>query len=425
VTEAKVEEEAFERPSTWASLQFPEYRTLFTSGILIFVAVQAQQIARGQLAFDLTGSNKGLGAVYLGFGLPMLILTPFGGVAADRLPKRTVLLAAQTCLVLSAAWIALAGVFGALEYWMLIGAAFLQGAGFSIFGPTRVAFTGELVPRTLIGNAVALTQVSLNSTRVVAPALAGVLISFKAFGTTGVYVLTAIIMTLSLGVTFRLPKRPAASRTSDRSVVGEFVDGVRYARRDPLLKMLILSSFVMVMAGWPYLAFLPAVSNDLFDAGSAGLGTMSSVSAVAALAVTFWIAGRTRPNQAWRVQSVSGVCLALGLLALAAAPTFQWALVALLVVGGAASGYQAMNNTIVLTVTDLEYHGRVQSLLMLSFSGFGLAALPLGAVADEVGLRTMFIIMGSVCLVTMVVYISVQARHRRRGGNFDLESSPA
>jgi sugar phosphate permease len=281
------------------------------------------------------------------------------------------------------------------------------------------------VPRGLLANAVALTQVSLNATRVIAPALAGVVISFEAFGTTGVYIITTVVMVLSLLVTFRLPRRPAVARTSDRSVIGEFVDGVRYARRDPLLKMLIITSFVMVMAGWPYLAFLPAVSNDLFDAGASGLGIMSSVSAVAALGFTFWIAGRTRPNDAWRIQSISGVVLAIGLLALAAAPSFILALVALFVVGGAASGYQSMNSTIVLTLTDLEYHGRVQSLLMLSFSGFGMAALPLGIVADSVGLRTMFTIMGGICLVTMGLYVVVQARHRRRGGNFDLRDSPA
>ena len=398
---------------------------MFTAGVLIFVAVQAQQIARGQLAFDLTDSNKGLGGVYLGFGVPMLVLTPFGGVAADRLPKRRVLLASQACLVMSSAWIALAGALGVLEYWMLVGAAVLQGAGFSVFGPTRAASTSELVPRALLGNAVALSQLSFNATRVIAPALAGIMISFEAFGTTGVYLTTTGIMTLSLIVTFRLPTRPPARRGTDTSAVEEFVDGVRYAREHPLLRMLIATSFVIVMVGGPYIAFLPSVSNDLFDRGPAGLGILSSVSAFAALAVSFWIAGRTRPNDAWRIQSISGVVLALGLIATAAAPNFGVAVVTLLVVGGATSGYQAMNNTIVLTVTDLEYHGRVQSLLMLSFAGFGMAALPLGIVVDALGLRAMFAIMGTICLATMILYILVQARHRGRGGTFELEESPA
>lgn len=412
------------RPRTMASLEFPQYRNLFTAGVLVFMAVQAQQIARGQLAYDLTGSNAGLGGVYLGFGVPMLLITPFSGVAADRLPKRTVLLASQACLVGSAGWISIAGALDVLEYWMLVGAAVLQGAGFSAFGPTRVAFTGELVPRGLIGNAVALTQTSLNSTRVFAPALAGVLIAIESIGTTGVYAITTVLMTMSLVVTFRLPRRPPAA-ASGRTVLGELSDGIAYTRRDPILKLLIASSFVMVMAGWPYLAFLPSIANDLFDTGSTGLGLLSSVSAVSALTVTLWIAGRSRPNQAWRIQSASGIALAIGLLAVAAAPTFVLCLAAIFLVGGAASSYQAINNTIALTVADLEYHGRVQSLLMLSFSGFGLAALPLGMVADAIGLRSMFTIMGAICLVTMAVYVAAHRRFRLGGGNLDLESSPA
>lgn len=409
---------------TFASLRYLQYRHLFTVGVLMFIAVQAQQIARGQLAFELTGSNAGLGGVYLGFGVPMLLITPVGGVVADRFPKRTVLLCAQVCLVASAAWIAIAGALGVVEYWMLVGAAVLQGAGFAVLGPTRVAFTAELVPKHLLGNAVAVTQMSLNSTRVFAPAVAGALIAIRSIGTTGVYVVTTVVMTFSLIVAYRLPQTARRSRDSTRSVAGELTDGMRYARRDPLLKLLILSSFVMVMTAWPYLAFLPAVANDMHDAGTSGLGLLSAVSAVAALAVTIWIAGRTRPNHAWRIQSICGVVLAIGLLGVAASPNFALCLVALFVIGGAASGYQSMNNTIVLIISDLEYHGRVQSLLMLSFAGFGLAALPLGLLADAVGLRTTFAAMGSVCLVTMACYALAQRRVRRRGGNLDLETAP-
>lgn len=416
-----VQDGAPSRPqSTWASLRLPDYRHLFTAGALIYFAVQAQQVARGQLAYELAGSNTGLGVVYLGFGIPMLVLTPVGGVAADRLSKRTVLLGAQTCLVLSAAWIAIAGALGALEYWMLVGAAVLQGAGFAIYGPTQVAFTGELVPRSLLGNAVALTQLSLNGTRVLGPALAGLAIAIKPVGTTGVYLATSVLIGCSVVSSFLLPKRPPADRSSQGSVLDEFADGIRFVRRNHLLRMLIVTSFVMVMAAWPYLAFLPAVANDTFGAGPIGLGLMSSVSAIAALVVTYLIAGRARGDQSWRIQAVSGVVLGLGLLGIAVAPTFGVALVAMAIVGGAASGYQAMNNTIVLKLTAVEYHGRVQSLLMLSFSGFGIAALPLGAAADAVGLRLVFVVMGLVCLVTMACYLGAQSRFRKSGGTFDL-----
>jgi MFS family permease len=411
--------------ATFASLAVPQYRTLWIAGIVVFLAVQAQQIARGQLALDLTGSKAGLGGVYFGFGLPMLLITPFGGVAADRLPKRMVMLSAQALLVVSALWIGIADLTGTLEYWMLVGAAMLQGAGFSVFGPTRVAFTGEVVPRELIGNAVVLTQMGLNSTRVFAPAIAGAVIGIEAIGTEGVYLATAALLVASLVITFRLPNRRPADDRPDRSVLTELLDGVRYAKSDPLLLMLILSSFVMVMVGWQYLTFLPAVSNELFDAGSSGYGWLSSASAVGAVGVTIWIARASRPSQLWNIQSIAGLGLAGGLIGIAVAPTFGAALVVMVLIGAAASAYQSMNNTLVLTLADLEYHGRVQSLVMLSFSGFGMAGLPLGAAADSVGLRETFGAMGVVCILTMLVYISVRARRAGRLAGEDLEVSPA
>jgi predicted MFS family arabinose efflux permease len=412
-------------PSTFASLSVRPYRTLWSAGIIVFFAVQAQQIARGALAHDLTGSNAGLGGVFFGFGFPMLFLTPFGGVAADRLPKRLVMICAQGFLVAGALWVGIAQLTDSLEYWMLVGASVLQGVGFSVYGPTRVAFTGELVPKALIGNAVVLTQMGLNSTRVFAPAIAGALIGIETIGTEGVYLATACLMVVALFITFRLPNRPPAEDRPDRSVIAELVDGVRYARADPMIALLIMSAFVMVMIGWQYLTFLPAVADDLFDAGSSGYGTLSSASAVGAVAVTIWIARISRPSQLFRIQTIAGIALAFGLFAIALAPTFGMAVLALVLIGGAASAYQSMNNTLVLTLADLEYHGRVQSLLMLSFSGFGMAGLPLGALADKIGLRETFFGMGLICLVTMLVYALLRSRALARTGDDDLEVAPA
>src|SRR3712207_1584256 len=108
---------------TFAALRYTAHRRLWFSGLTVFLAVTAQAIARGWLARELTGTNAGLGGVLLGFGVAMLVATPFGGVAADRLPKRTVLVVAQLILALSAAWIGLAEQFDFVEYWMLIGAS--------------------------------------------------------------------------------------------------------------------------------------------------------------------------------------------------------------------------------------------------------------------------------------------------------------
>ena len=148
------------------------------------------------------------------------------------------------------------------------------------------------------------------------------------------------------------------------------------------------------MIGFPYLAFLPRVADSIFDHGAAGYGALSATSAVGAVCMSLFVAQRAGGAQARRIQTGSGFAFGCGLMLLAVTPTFATALAAVFLVGAAAAGFQSMNNSLVLALSDFEYHGRIQSMMLLSFSGFGMAALPLGAAADAVGLRQTLAAMG-------------------------------
>ena len=401
------------RATTFAALSDLEYRRLWIGGLISFLAVQMEFISRGWLAFRLTGSNAGLGAVYLGFGVPMLLLTPWGGVAADRLPKRAVLMGCQATLALSSLTVAVAEIFGFLTYPLLIGTAVLQGAGFSFLGPARMAFTGELVGRERLGNAVVLQQMSMNGTRVFGPSVAGLLIGIPAFGAGGVYLMTTALMLTTLWNTSRLPNgRPPEDREV-RSPLSEMADGVRYVRdRKPIL-VLVLTSLIVVMFAFPYVAFLPTLADRVFDVGSGGYGLMSGVSAVGALAASLLIAGRAGRAGALRIQLVAGLAFGAGVAALGFAPNFAIGLGIILCIGAASSAFQSLNNSLVLDQTDLAFHGRVQSLMMLSFSGFGMMALPLGATADAIGIRATLLGMGTIAAGAVAVSIVLRLLDRR------------
>jgi MFS family permease len=130
-----------------AILRHRGFLVLYLNAAAVFLGVMGQAIARSWLAFELTGSNAALGGVLLSFGIALLIATPWGGVAADRLPKRLVLQLSVLILATSSAWIGLAVVFDVIQYWMLLGAGVLQAVGFALFNPARMAFLSELVPR--------------------------------------------------------------------------------------------------------------------------------------------------------------------------------------------------------------------------------------------------------------------------------------
>jgi len=392
------------RAATFAALEDPTYRILWLGGLVSFLAVQMEFISRGWLAYELTGSNGGLGAVFLGFGIPMLLLTPWGGVVADRLPKRTVLIACQLALGLSSAGIALAVAFDVIEYWMLIAGAVLQGAGFSFLGPARMAFTGALVGQDRLANAIVLQQMSLNGTRIFGPSVAGALIGIAFVGVGGVYFLTTALMLVAVTFTLRLPPGLPDADRPVRSPFQELGDGVSYVWSRPLLRLLVLTSFVVVMAAFPYVAFLPTIADEVFGVGSSGFGFMSGMSAVGALAATVLIASRADGPGAWRVQGIAGAVFAVGVALLGVSPSFAVALIVLVVVGAASAAFQSVNNALVLSNSDRAYHGRVQSLMMLSFSGFGIAALPIGLLADAVGITTTLAGMGAVAFVAIAAY---------------------
>jgi MFS family permease len=360
------------------------------------------------LAFDLTGSNKGLGAVYLSFGVPMLLFTLWGGVAADRLSKRKVLLAAQCTLTAGSIVIGLAITFDFIEYWMLLASAVVQGTAFSFLGPTRMAFTGEIVGRDLLPNAIVLQQMSMNSTRIFGPSVAGVLIGIAFVGVGGVYFICAGFLASATVTTFFLPPGRADPDREVRTPFGELTDGVRYLIGQPKVLMLVLASFIVVMIAFPYVAFLPALASDTFGTDASGYGLLSGASAIGAVGATFFIASRAGGPSAWRIQTAAGIAFGVGVAALAITPTFAMALGVIMLAGAAASGFQSLNNALALRHSDQRYHGRIQSLMMLSFSGFGMAALPLGAVADAVGLRATMFFMGLVTVGTMTVYSIVR-----------------
>ena len=118
-----------------AILRSGGFLVLYLNSAAVFLGVMAQAIARGWLAFELTGSNAALGGILLAFGVALLLATPWGGVAADRLPKRLVLQISVLLLAVSSAGIGLAVVFDVIAYWMLLCASVLQAVGFALFGP--------------------------------------------------------------------------------------------------------------------------------------------------------------------------------------------------------------------------------------------------------------------------------------------------
>ncbi|WP_419845753.1 MFS transporter [Candidatus Poriferisocius sp.] len=396
----------------FASLSNRDYAMLWWSGLVAFLAVGMQILARGWLAIQLTDSNSSFALVLLAFGIGMVTVTPFGGVAADRFARRALILGSHLSLTFSALWLGIMVVLGLEEFWMLLLASLIQGASFAFMGPARMAMTGEVVERELLSNAISLTQLTVASTQTVGPALAGFLADTPNFGLAGVYLLSAGLTAVGTIPVLLLPtSRP--ERLEAHSPFEEIAEGVAYVARSPYLRVVVISTALMLLVAMPYLAFLPKYTESVFGVGALWLGVLQGANALGGTVTALQVARMRDNTQLWRLRITSLIVVAAGVAVLAITPNHLVALPVLFVLGGAATTFQTTNMSMSLLLSEPVYHGRVQSLVMISFSAQSLIAFPLGALADQIGLREMHGYMAA-ATVLVVVYSVLAGRQARR-----------
>ncbi len=400
--------------TTFASLRVPAYRVLWWSAVYSFMGVQMQMLLRGLLAWDLTEREGALGTVFLVFGLAMLVTTPLGGVAADRFSKRWLLFWGQLFITLGAVGMGIAVIAGVEQFWMLLAVSFLQGSMFGLTGPARVSFSRELVGPELLANAITLATLSMSTTRIFAPSLAGALAGWALFGIGGAYVVAAFFSMVSAVLTFRLPTTEVVR--SDRNPLQEIADGFRYVAERPPLRRLVLASTVVIMFGFNYISFMPALVEGIFELGEGSVGFMSTASSIGAVAVSIPLASRANTPRARSLIVMFGVGFGGFVMLLSVAPSYWTAVLVVILIGAATTGFQSLTAAVALADADEHHQGRVQSLMQLAFAGFGIAALPLGLLAEAIGLRPAMAIMGAIPLLAVAAFAAgegfISRRHR-------------
>ncbi|MBK6663867.1 MAG: MFS transporter [Thermoflexaceae bacterium] len=409
--------------STFFALENKQYRLMWTGTLFSFLGMQMQVITRGYLAYELTGRNSALGAVTLAFGVPQLMLSLVGGVIADRLPKRTVLWVSQSIIAVNSAWVATMIAFDMLEFWQLILAGFIQGACFSFVGPARQAFIGDLVGRERIANAVVLQQLSMNGSRVVGPSIAGAFLGISFIGAAGVYYMTTLGFVIAIVSMIPLPRGNPRPRATETSPMADIMDGLRYMRGRPQIAALAMTSLLVLTIGFPYQSFLASVVLGEYGATKAAIGWLSSAGAVGGVVATVWVASITNSRKVWMIQPLMGVLFGFTVMALGASPNLVTGLLVMLFVGATGAAFQTLNTSLTMALADHEYHGRVQSLTGLGWSFFGIAALPIGFVADHVGLRETLVLMGALCVVS-VLTVELVAKSRNVARDRHLSTVP-
>jgi len=398
---------------TFSSLSNPHFRVLWLSMCFSFTAIQMSFIAQGFLTYDLTGSATALGLVGLGWGAAQITFTPIGGVAADRLHKRWVIIISHCVMMSTSLLTAVLIQTDTIEVWHIFMLGLVGGTVFSFNIPARQAWIPELVGKDELMNAVALNTSAFTATGIVGPAIAGGLLGVPFIGLKGAYILMAACFAVTVLLLLRLPGgAPSTGRTHPHPYRA-LLDGLRYVRGHNVLPILILMGFVPIVIGMPYRSFFPVYQEEVYGVSEVWLGAMGATAAVGALIGSLSVAALTNTAKRSAIQLVGGLAFGVMLIVFAAAPSLPLGLLALLFVGLASNGYWALNNTMVLGNTDPEFYGRVMSVYMLGWSFSSFASLPEGRLADAIGVQTMTAGVGVVLIVALLAVVLLLPGHRR------------
>jgi MFS family permease len=398
---------------TFAALQDRSFRWLLIGLICSFLSLAMQNLTRGYLAYQLTGSSASIGLVLVAWGIPMLGLGLVAGVVADRVPKRNVLFATQSTLGLSALATAVLVQTGVIEIWHLIVIGFVQGVAFGFNVPTRQAIVPEVVPQERLANAVALVNAGSSVANIAGAPLAGVIIALPVLGIAGSLYLSAALYLMVLLMYSHIPaSRPGRERRS--SFFADFASGFRYVAASKMIPILLAMGYVPWVIAQPYQQLLPAFAAGALEVGAEGLGLLMGATGVGALAGSLIVATVATSANKSRIQLVAGIVFASALVLFGLSPWFWVSVVLLFVTGGAANAYMVLNQTLIAQHTAPGYFGRVLSVSSL-FSAVGpMAVLPYGWFMDTVGMRQTVAGSGALVLLFLVVATFLRPDLRRK-----------
>jgi len=382
---------------TFRSLHVRNYRVYAAGSLISNTGTWMQTTAQAWLVLVLTDSGTALGITIALQLLPTLLLSPLGGVLADRFSKRTVLRVMQVMMAVPAAVLGILAITGVVATWHVYVLAFVFGIGRALEAPARQSFVPEMVTRENLGNAVALNSASFNAGRLIGPAVAGLLIAALGGGAggTGWVILVnaasygAAFLALSMLDPDRLTPTPVIARGA-----GAIREGLRYVRSRPDLVLVLSCVFFLGGFGMNFQITSALMATDEFGKGASEFGVLGSALALGSLAGSLLAARRAWPRLRFIV--ISGLSFSVVQVASGLMPTYYSYMAVLPLVGLSILTMATTANALIQLTSTPAMRGRVAALYVMVFIGSVPFVAPvMGWVAENFGARTALVGSGT------------------------------
>ena len=403
------------RQFSW--LKVYNYRLYFSGQLVSFIGTWMQRTGQAWLVLKLTGSPAALGTVTALQFLPITLFTLFGGVFADRLPKRKLLIFTNTASMLQAFALGMLVVTGVAEIWHVYAIALCLGLVNALDGPVRQSFAVELVGREQLVNAVALNSSTFNMARIVGPAVAGVIIGF-AGNSTAFFLNAASFVPVIASFMLMRPAEmhaPPGGVVRGGNVFGKVAEGLRYARGTPAVLFLLIMLAAIGTFGFNFTVFIPLIAEFVLKVGPERFGLLTSCMGAGSLVAALTMAAFGKGSI--RIIVAAAIAFSILLASVALSPWFLLTGLLLAAFGASSQVFSTNINTTLQVIVPDELRGRVLSIYFLLMAGSTpIGGLLTGRMAEAIGVRETLVIEAVICAAGVggaLAYRAVVARPRQ------------
>ena len=415
-----METTAVERTSrlrVFTALRRPGFRRFWIGMVASVMGFQIMMVAQGWLVFDLTGSELYLGYVGLAAGLPAIVLNLIGGVVADKVDQRKLIIVTQSLsslIMLTLATLVLADL---VEIWHVMLTSFLIGSVQAFDGPTRQAMFPRLIEREDMMNAVALNSMVWQGTRVIGPAIGGIIISTRLGASPGFY--AGFVGFLLMAVMVSTLRLAPAARSQGSSVLRDMGRGIGFVRSNRIFTFLIGMTFFNSVFGMSYIFMFPVFASETFDSPKAGLGFLNAATGLGGLLGTLVTASLGNfKHKGWLLL---GGAVLFGVFLIVFAVTSEvfaflpLALVLVFLAGVSTSIYMiTVMSTLQLLVPN-ELRGRVMGIYGMTWSLLPIGAMQAGAIAEYTS-AALAVGIGGAAVILFALGMTMTSRQVRELG---------
>jgi MFS family permease len=390
-------------PATLRALQYRNFQLFFSGQLISLIGTWMQNLAQAWLVYRLTGSMVLLGGISFCSQIPIFVFSPVGGIVADRYSRHRVVIATQTLSMLLALALAALTLTHTVQIWHIFVLSALLGVVNAFDIPARQSFIVDMVARADLMNAIALNSSMFNASRVVGPAIAGILIAaigegwcFFANGISYIAVIVGLLL-------MRVERHERVADSG--SPISNIIEGFRFVLRSPAIHVLLILLGIASISAMPFTVLMPVFADRILHGGPKALGWLTGCAGMGALAAALLLASRQTLKGLSVWVAIASTAFGVGLVIFAVSRTFLFSAAILVPVGFSLMLQMGASNTLIQSMVPDQLRGRVMgvySMMIIGMAPFG--GLLAGLVADRLGAPITVAIGGVTCLISAGIF---------------------